>query len=77
MITNVYFLCFAGKYNPEKAEYKRWKTNFRCALNSLHDVEVVKEKCNTKSKEPYKVYHLLPMKLIKKSVFIIFLTFHL
>lgn len=49
-----------GKFNPNKSDWKRWKANFRCALNSLSDVIEIKEIGNTRSSNPYKVYRILP-----------------
>lgn len=56
-----------GKFNPKKSDCKRWKANFRCALNSLPDVVEIKEKCNTRSRNPYKVYRLLPPHRVTKQ----------
>lgn len=50
----------SGKFNPNKSDWKRWKANFRCALNSLSDVIEIKEIGNTRSSNPYKVYRILP-----------------
>lgn len=57
------FKCWAqhtGRYDSRNPDYKKWKANFRCALNSLHDVEEVTERRSTKTHDPYKVYRLLP-----------------
>jgi len=51
---------FVGRYNSREPDYKRWKANFRCAVNSLQDVREVKEMRGTKAGDPYKVYKLLP-----------------
>jgi len=49
-----------GRYDAnDQHGFKRWKANFRCALNSLPDVEQVLEKSGMKSSDPYKVYRLL------------------
>lgn len=49
-----------GRYIADcKGGFKRWKANFRCALNSLPDVREVKEESGMKKMEPYKVYRLL------------------
>lgn len=59
----IVFKCWAqhtGRYDASKNDYKRWKANFRCALNSLQDVEEVPEKRSTKCSDPYKVFRLLP-----------------
>lgn len=41
-------------------ETKKWKANFRCALNSLPDVREMTELCQKKGSDPFKVYELLP-----------------
>jgi hypothetical protein len=43
----------------ETNEPKRWKANFRCALNSLPDVKEVKFVGQSRGTSPYKVYELL------------------
>lgn len=57
-----------GKFNPNKSDCKRWKANFRCALNSLPDVIEIKGICTTRSSNPYKVYRLLPPHDISKQI---------
>ncbi|XP_071829376.1 uncharacterized protein [Apostichopus japonicus] len=52
------------KYNPEtdtpKANPKMWKANFRCAINSLPDIEELRDRGKTKGNDAYKVYRLIP-----------------
>jgi len=56
-----------GKFRESKGdEPKRWKANFRCALNSLPDVIEVKNIGQTRGNNPYKVYELL-QQVNKKS----------
>ncbi|XP_063969173.1 uncharacterized protein LOC129281651 isoform X1 [Lytechinus pictus] len=54
------------KYDPTtdspKANPKVWKANFRCAINSLPDIEELREKGKTKGNDAYKVYRLHPKK---------------
>jgi len=51
----------AGKFSESKGdEPKRWKANFRCALNSLPDVAEVKNIGQTRGDYPFKVYQLIP-----------------
>jgi Interferon regulatory factor transcription factor len=53
------FVDFTGKYAESQAdEPKRWKANFRCALNSLPDVREVKNAGQTRGNSPFKVYEL-------------------
>jgi len=39
---------------------KDWKRNFRCALNSLKDVQLVLEKSKKGGPDAYVVYKFLP-----------------
>ena len=41
---------------------KVWKANFRCALNALQDVEVLREEGKSKGTDAYKVFQILPRK---------------
>ena len=55
-----------GKFkNSTKGSAKRWKANFRCAMNSLLDVKEEKLRSKTKGAHAYKVYRLLPTKVRK------------
>lgn len=52
-----------GKYvegQPEDA--KTWKANFRCAMNSLPDIEEVKDRSVNKGHMAARVYRMLPKK---------------
>ena len=50
-----------GKFSADRDEAKPkvWKANFRCALNSLHDVEQITEDSITKGNDAVKVYRFL------------------
>ncbi|KAJ6668625.1 hypothetical protein lerEdw1_012107 [Lerista edwardsae] len=52
-----------GKYQPgvDKADPKTWKANFRCAMNSLPDIEEVKDKSVKKGNDAFRVYRMLPL----------------
>ncbi|KAM4810190.1 interferon regulatory factor 2 [Rhinophrynus dorsalis] len=52
-----------GKYQPDidKPDPKTWKANFRCAMNSLPDIEEVKDKSMKKGNNAYRVYRMIPM----------------
>lgn len=61
-------LCSSGKYkegvtNPDP---KTWKANFRCAMNSLPDIEEVKDKSINKGCGAVRVYRMLPTVTKKK-----------
>jgi len=48
----------AGKYRPgfDEEDPKRWKANFRCALNSLSDVKEVPSLSRKNGSDGYTVY---------------------
>ncbi|KAL2098031.1 hypothetical protein ACEWY4_007238 [Coilia grayii] len=50
-----------GKYHPgvDEPDPKTWKANFRCAMNSLPDIEEVKDKSSKKGSNAIKVYRML------------------
>ncbi|XP_056140504.1 interferon regulatory factor 1b isoform X2 [Lampris incognitus] len=52
-----------GKFQEGKtsADPKTWKANFRCAMNSLPDIEEVKNKSINKGQEAVRVYRMLPV----------------
>nr|XP_016849547.1 PREDICTED: interferon regulatory factor 2 [Anolis carolinensis] len=52
-----------GKYQPgvDKAYPKTWKAHFRCAMNSLPDIEEVKDKSIKKGNNAFRVYRMLPL----------------
>ncbi|XP_073335329.1 interferon regulatory factor 1b isoform X2 [Pagrus major] len=50
-----------GKYvEGQTCDPKTWKANFRCAMNSLPDVEEVKDKSINKGHQAMRVFRLLP-----------------
>ncbi|XP_020895519.1 interferon regulatory factor 3 isoform X2 [Exaiptasia diaphana] len=54
---------YTGRYDARKMapNPRRWKTNFRCALNALPDIEEVTEKSCTRGNNAFKVYRMKPM----------------
>lgn len=51
----------AGKYTEGQAkDPKTWKANFRCALNSLPDIEEVKDRSVNKGHHAKRVFKMLP-----------------
>uniref|UniRef100_A0A674N7G2 Interferon regulatory factor n=1 Tax=Takifugu rubripes TaxID=31033 RepID=A0A674N7G2_TAKRU len=50
-----------GKYQPgiDHPDPKTWKANFRCAMNSLPDIEEVKDKSIKKGSNAFRVYKML------------------
>ena len=51
----------SGKYQLgiDKPDPKTWKANFRCAMNSLPDIEEVKDKSIKKGTNAFRVYKML------------------
>ncbi|XP_060579005.1 uncharacterized protein LOC132735977 isoform X2 [Ruditapes philippinarum] len=47
----------SGRYND--GDPKRWKANFRCALNSLKDIQEVKDLSISKGQNAFRVYKML------------------
>ncbi|XP_067852259.1 interferon regulatory factor 1-like [Heptranchias perlo] len=45
----------------DSPEPKTWKANFRCAMNSLPDIEEVKDKSVNKGSSAIRVYRMLPL----------------
>ncbi|KAK1791684.1 hypothetical protein P4O66_013171, partial [Electrophorus voltai] len=50
-----------GKYHPgvDKPDPKTWKANFRCAMNSLPDIEEVKDKSMKRGCNAFRMYRML------------------
>ncbi|XP_073342763.1 interferon regulatory factor 2 [Pagrus major] len=50
-----------GKFQPgiDRPDPKTWKANFRCAMNSLPDIEEVKDKSIKKGTNAFRVYKML------------------
>lgn len=62
------FCYIIGRYN--EGDPKRWKANFRCALNSLKDVQEVKDLSISKGQNAFRVYRMLEArKKAEKSKF--------
>ncbi|XP_073680451.1 interferon regulatory factor 1b isoform X2 [Garra rufa] len=59
-----------GKYKEgvTQPDPKTWKANFRCAMNSLPDIEEVKDKSINKGCGAVRVYRMLPAIAKKKGV---------
>ncbi|KAG7314060.1 hypothetical protein KOW79_022556 [Hemibagrus wyckioides] len=58
-----------GRYKPgiDKPDPKTWKANFRCALNSLPDVQELRDKSIKKGHNAFRVYILLPNSKLPKK----------
>lgn len=55
---------YTGKYKEgrDKPDPRKWKTNFRCALNALPDIKEIREKSCPRGKDAYKIYRMRPLK---------------
>lgn len=52
----------AGKYvEGQTCDPKTWKANFRCAMNSLPDIEEVKDRSVNKGHQAMRVFRMLPV----------------
>lgn len=60
-----------GKFQPgvDRPDPKTWKANFRCAMNSLPDIEEVKDKSIKKGTNAFRVYKMLsyPERCMKRG----------
>lgn len=68
---------YTGKYTcgnrtlserEKRSLAKLWKANFRCALNALHDIQVMKDEGKRRGRDAYKVFKLLPQEKQKSKV---------
>lgn len=48
-----------GRWDPDDPSPKRWKANFRCALNSLQNVMEIKKLGESKGVHAFRVYQFL------------------
>jgi len=67
---------YTGKYSSEpkplsekkkRSLAKLWKANFRCALNALQDIEVMRKEGKSRGRDAYKVFRLKPQNNDKKQ----------
>lgn len=63
---------FTGRYKDGDVDPdpKTWKANFRCAMNSLPDIQEVKDQSISRGPGAIRVYKMLkpPVKLEKKGI---------
>ncbi|CAH1797277.1 unnamed protein product [Owenia fusiformis] len=57
----------SGKYDPQDQDPKKWKANFRCAINTLPDVKLSLTESQKRGKDAFKVYELKPEKARKRK----------
>lgn len=59
---NLNTLISAGKYvEGQTCDPKTWKANFRCAMNSLPDIQEVKDRSINKGHQAVRVFRMLPI----------------
>jgi hypothetical protein len=60
---------YTGKFQRgepiDGEQAKRWKTNFRCALNALPEIELIREESEGRGAKARKVYRMKHDKVIK------------
>jgi len=61
------FADLSGRLNPSEPRPKDWKRNFRCALNSLKDVKLVRDMSKKVGPDAFLVYKFLQETLPKKQ----------
>ncbi|CAL8238086.1 unnamed protein product, partial [Merluccius merluccius] len=49
----------------DESDPKKWKANFRCAMNSLPDVEQIKGKSVNKGQQAVRVYRMMELTTTK------------
>ena len=51
---------YTGKYKEGRdlPDPRKWKTNFRCALNALPDIKEIREESCPRGKDAYKIYKM-------------------
>ena len=55
---------YTGKYKEGRdlPDPRKWKTNFRCALNALPDIKEIREESCPGGKDAYKIYKMQPVR---------------
>ena len=55
---------YTGKYKEgrDKPDPRKWKTNFRCALNALPDIKEIREESCPRGKDAFKIYRMRPLR---------------
>ena len=71
------FVVITGRFNPKKPDPKKWKANFRCALNSLGEAVEMKTLSKKKGVVAFKIYQLFDKKQNKQRHKGTLLVFHI
>ena len=55
---------YTGKYKEgrDTPDPRKWKTNFRCALNALPDIKEIRTKSCPRGKDAFKIYRMRPFR---------------
>ncbi|XP_073231970.1 interferon regulatory factor 2-like [Porites lutea] len=51
-----------NKEGRDLPDPRKWKTNFRCALNALPDIKEIREESCPRGKDAYKIYKMRPVR---------------
>lgn len=56
---------YTGKYKEgrDNPDPRKWKTNFRCALNALPDIKEIREESCPRGKDAFKIYRMKPLRV--------------
>ena len=64
---------YTGKFKEgkDKPDPRKWKTNFRCALNALPDIREIRTRSCPRGKDAFKVYQMKPSLRYRGNVLVV------